>query len=83
MKKLAGNITDFEQLVQGNYFYVDKTEYLWKLIRLAGESYLLHRPSQMGISLLLSTLKAIFRERRSCSGDWQFMISLMIGRHIE
>ena len=78
MKKLAGNITDFEQLVQGNYFYVDKTEYLWKLIRLAGESYLLHRPSQMGISLLLSTLKAIFQGK-----DWQFMISLMIGRHIE
>ena len=64
MKKLAGNITDFEQLVQGNYFYVDKTEYLWKLIRLAGESYLLHRPSQMGISLLLSTLKAIFQGKK-------------------
>lgn len=64
MKKLAGNITDFEQLVQGNYFYVDKTEYLWELIRPAGESYLLSRPSQMGISLLLSTLKAIFQGKK-------------------
>lgn len=64
MKRLAGNITDFEQLIRGNYLYVDKTGYLWELIRPAGESYLLSRPSQMGVSLLLSTLKAIFQGKK-------------------
>lgn len=41
MKRLAGNITDFEQLIRGNYLYGDKTKYLWELIRPAGESCLL------------------------------------------
>lgn len=38
MKRLAGNITGFKQLIRGNYLYVGKMEYLWELIRSAGES---------------------------------------------
>ncbi len=46
MKRLAGNITDFEQLIRGDYLYGDKTKYLWELIRPAGESCLLSSPTR-------------------------------------
>ncbi len=64
MKKLTSSIYSFERLRQENYFYVDKTEYLWKLIQNVGESYFLTRPRRFGKSLTVSTLKAIFEGKR-------------------
>jgi hypothetical protein len=36
MKKLSVGISDFKELIQGNYIYVDKTEYIYKLISSGG-----------------------------------------------
>ena len=44
MKKLTSSISNFEKLMKEGYLYVDKTEYIWQLIKQGGESYFLSRP---------------------------------------
>ena len=63
-KDLTTSVFTFEDLIQGNFLYVDKTEYVWRLIRPAKGMYFLSRPRRFGKSLLLSTLEAIFTGRK-------------------
>ncbi len=63
-KDLTTSVYTFEDLIQGNFLYVDKTEYIWQLIRPAVGMYFLSRPRRFGKSLLLSTLKAIFEGKK-------------------
>ena len=60
MKKLPIGISDFKELIEGNYIYVDKTEYIYKLIN-QGKYYFLSRPRRFGKSLLLSTIRYLFQ----------------------
>jgi hypothetical protein len=60
MKKLNVGISDFKELIQGNYIYVDKTQYMYKLIN-SGKYYFLSRPRRFGKSLLISTLEYLFK----------------------
>ena len=39
MKDLTTFVYNFEDLIKGNYLYVDKTEYVWKLIRLSNDGF--------------------------------------------
>jgi len=64
MKNLTSSIYDFEKLRTNNYLYIDKTEYVWRLIEQVGESYFLSRPRRFGKSLLVTTLKAVFEGKR-------------------
>ena len=64
MKDLTSSVYNFENLIQGGFLYVDKTEYIWQLIRPAKEMYFLSRPRRFGKSLTLSTLKAVFEGKR-------------------
>ncbi|MBQ7650934.1 MAG: ATP-binding protein [Victivallales bacterium] len=64
MKNLTTSIYTFEDLIRGDFLYVDKTEYVWQLIKPAKEMYFLSRPRRFGKSLLLSTLKAIFEGKK-------------------
>jgi hypothetical protein len=59
IRKLPIGIQDFEDLRTSGYVYVDKTEYIYRLVTL-GKPYFLGRPRRFGKSLLLSTLKAYF-----------------------
>ncbi len=54
----------FDTLIQGGYLYVDKTKYLYNLIKKPGRYYFLSRPRRFGKSLTLSTLEAIFKGKR-------------------
>jgi hypothetical protein len=63
MKKLGIGISDFKELIKGNYIYVDKTEYIYKLIN-SGKYYFLSRPRRFGKSLLLSTIEYLFKGER-------------------
>jgi hypothetical protein len=63
MKKLSVGISDFKELIQGNYIYVDKTEYIYKLIS-SGKYYFLSRPRRFGKSLLLSTIRYLFEGKK-------------------
>ena len=63
-KDLTTSVFTFEDLIKGNFLYVDKTEYVWQLIRPAQGMYFLSRPRRFGKSLLISTLKAIFEGKK-------------------
>ena len=58
MKKLPIGIQTFEELINENYLYIDKTEYLYQL--LLGKYYFFSRPRRFGKSMTISTLEQIF-----------------------
>lgn len=61
--KLPVGIQDFESLRRDGYLYVDKTEYLIRLID-NGKAYFLSRPRRFGKSLTISTFEALFSGKR-------------------
>ncbi len=63
-KQIAPDISFFEQLRRGNFLYVDKTEYIWKLIQSPSAEFFLSRPRRFGKSLTLTTLKAVFEGKK-------------------
>jgi hypothetical protein len=64
MKNLTTSIYTFENLIEGDWLYVDKTDYIWDLIRKPQGIYFLSRPRRFGKSLTLSTLKAVFQNKK-------------------
>ena len=64
MKDLTSYVYSFEEMIRGNFLYVDKTEYIWQLIRPSSAGYFLSRPRRFGKSLTLSTLKAVFEGKK-------------------
>ena len=60
MKDLTSGVYSFEDMIKGNYLYIDKTEYIWNMIKTYKGFYFLSRPRRFGKSLNLYTLKAIF-----------------------
>ena len=64
MKDLTSSVYTFADLIQGNFLYVDKTEYIWQLVRPAKAMYFLSRPRRFGKSLTLSTLKSVFQGKK-------------------
>ena len=64
MKDLTSSIYTFEELIKGKYLYVDKTEFIWELVRPYKGIYFMSRPRRFGKSLTVSTLKAVFQGRK-------------------
>jgi hypothetical protein len=65
MKKLLPiGISDFKKLREGGYIYVDKTEYIYRLVKEGSGYYFLSRPRRFGKSLLLSTFEYLFKGER-------------------
>ncbi|MDR1231429.1 MAG: AAA family ATPase, partial [Spirochaetaceae bacterium] len=62
-RKMPIGIQDFEKLRNFGCVYVDKTEYVWKLVNEPAP-YFLSRPRRFGKSLLLTTLKAYFQGKK-------------------
>jgi len=70
-KFLPLGIQDFETMRKGNFVYVDKTEYINKLIHPIQAFYFMSRPRRFGKSLLVSTLGYFFEGRRDLfEGLW-------------
>ncbi len=63
IRKLPIGIQSFEKLRLGEYLYVDKTEFVYRLAN-EGTTYFLSRPRRFGKSLLLSTMKAYFEGKK-------------------
>lgn len=63
LKKLPISEQVFERLKTENRLYIDKTEYIDKMIH-DGTYYFLSRPRRFGKSLLLSTIEAFFLGKR-------------------
>ncbi|MDR1135132.1 MAG: AAA family ATPase, partial [Clostridiales Family XIII bacterium] len=63
MRDMPIGIQTFEKIRGGNYAYVDKTEYVYKLARL-DTPFFLGRPRRFGKSLLISTLRSYFEGKK-------------------
>ena len=64
MKDINTSTFNFEKIISNGFLYVDKTDYVHKLVKPAFGEYFLSRPRRFGKSLLVSTLKAVFQGRR-------------------
>ena len=57
MKKLPYGISNYEKLVEGGYYYIDKTQYIEYLESLAETSIMFLRPRKFGKTLFTSILE--------------------------
>ena len=57
-------IQTFSKIREGNYLYVDKTEYVYRMTHSASSYMFLSRPRRFGKSLLTSTLHSYFSGRK-------------------
>ncbi|UTC76529.1 ATP-binding protein [Treponema sp. OMZ 799] len=58
-RKIPIGVQSFEKMRNDNYLYVDKTRYIFSLVRTSSP-YFLSRPRRFGKSLFLSTLRSYF-----------------------
>ncbi|HSC24909.1 MAG TPA: AAA family ATPase [Candidatus Babeliales bacterium] len=68
MRKLPVDISTFSRIKALNYLYVDKTEYMYKILT-SGHRFFLSRPRRFGKSLLVSTFKEILTANRVLFDD--------------
>ena len=59
-KKLPIGISDFKKIIDGNYYYFDKTELIKSIIEEPGEVKLFTRPRRFGKTLNMSMIKYFF-----------------------
>ena len=57
MKKLPMGISNYEKMIEENYYYVDKTEYIEKLENFANPTVMFLRPRKFGKTLFTSVLE--------------------------
>ncbi len=70
-KFLPVGLQDFEQIITGDFIYVDKTRYLYEMARPGQGFYFISRPRRFGKSLTVSTLKYLFKGKRELfDGLW-------------
>ena len=60
LKRLPVGIQTYSKLVEQDCLYIDKTEYIWKMMKVSNYIFL-SRPRRFGKSLLVSTLQAYFQ----------------------
>ena len=71
MKKLPLGIQNIREIIEGDYVYIDKTQYVCNLLNDA-KYYFLSRPRRFGKSLLLDTIGEV------CKGDKELFKGLWI-----
>ena len=65
MRPIATDTNDFPKLRENGCIYVDKTEFVHRMVSDVGTNlFFISRPRRFGKSLTLSVLKAIFSGRR-------------------
>ena len=72
MKKLPYGISDYEKIVEENYYYVDKTSYIEKLENLAERYIMFLRPRKFGKTLFTSVLENYYDVNKKESFDKLF-----------
>ena len=65
MKKLPYGISDYQRLIENEYYYVDKTMYIEKLENLAEPYIMFLRPRKFGKTLFTSTLENYYDIKKS------------------
>lgn len=79
MAKYPNGLSSFEKIRQGGFVYVDKTDFIVKLLENGGTYFFLARPRRFGKSLFVSTLEAFFQGKQDLfkglaieSYDWNW-----------
>ena len=57
-------IQTFSKIREGNYLYIDKTEYVYQIAHSESSYVFLSRPRRFGKSLLTSTFHSYFEGRK-------------------
>ncbi|MEN3015764.1 MAG: AAA family ATPase [bacterium] len=84
-RKLPIGISSFEEIRTSNYYYVDKTHFIRKLVD-QGKYYFLSRPRRFGKSLFLDTIKCAFETKKELfqnlflEKNWDWNISFPVIR---
>ena len=63
-RRLPVGIQSFEEIREGGYLYVDKTDIVWELTNRGRKYNYLSRPRRFGKSVLVDTLEAYFLGKR-------------------
>ena len=64
-------VSTFRDIIKGDYLYIDKTQYIYRLVHKTKGSYFLSRPRRFGKSLFVSTLDELFQGNRDLfQGLW-------------
>ena len=95
LKRLPVGIQTYSEVVDMDCLYVDKTEYICKMVKLSKYIFL-SRPRRFGKSLLVSTLQAYFEGKRelfkglyidSVEKEWVsypvLRLDMSLGKHME
>ena len=95
LKRLPVGIQTYSEVVEQDCLYVDKTEYICKMVKLSKYIFL-SRPRRFGKSLFVSTLQAYFEGRRelfkglyidSVEKEWTaypvLRFDMSLGKHME
>ncbi|WP_455666512.1 AAA family ATPase, partial [Phocaeicola sp.] len=64
LKKCPIGIQTFEEIINKDYIYIDKTEYVYRMVHGDSKYYFLSRPRRFGKSLLTSTLHSYFAGKK-------------------
>jgi hypothetical protein len=70
MKKLPIGISDFKELITGDYTYIDKTLFIQEIVEKGTKVALIPRPRRFGKTLNLSMLKYFFEK---CEEDTSYL----------
>ena len=57
-------IQTFEEIINRNLLYIDKTEYIYRMAHSGGKHFFLGRPRRFGKSLLVSTMQSYFEGKK-------------------
>ena len=61
-KRIAIGISDYKELVENDFYYVDKTDFIRQVIEEGSKITLLPRPRRFGKTLNLSMLRYFFEK---------------------
>lgn len=67
LKKIAIGVSDFEEIVSSNYYYIDKSLFIKEIIDNGSKVILLPRPRRFGKTLNMTMLKAFFEKTNTDS----------------
>ena len=75
MKKLPIGISNFKELIEENYYYIDKTDFISEIIYSSAKIILLPRPRRFGKTLNLSMLNYFLMLKRKLERCFLILVS--------
>ena len=80
MKKLPNGISNYEELIEDGYLYVDKTPYIEKLENLTDKRIMFLRPRKFGKTLFTSMLENYYDIKKADKFE-KLYTEAYIGKH--